>query len=143
MSDSKSQYSANSAAGKKLAEQDALLKGKLERASDRATRFRENWQTVNLNDLVSRFAPGSTAKPYGSKILFQSEGSNLQLVCDIAAGSCRIKDTSIQSSRCYLDINGKPVGNKTLPNGRKTGIGKPEYNAMTHFRILKRKEMDK
>lgn len=143
MSDSKSQYSGKSAAGKVLAEHDAMLKGKLERARGRAKQFRENWQTVNLNDFTARFAPGSTAKREGSKIIFEADGSDLQVVCDIAAGSCRLMDKTIKSKRRYLDVNGNPVGNKTLPSGRKTGMTKPEYNGLTHFRILKRGEMDK
>ena len=142
MADSKSQYSSGTAGQKALAQLDASLKKKLDRASERAAKYHDSWQTVNLNDFVDRFAPGSTAKISGSKITFQSEGSNIQVVCDVAAGSCRLMDTTISTSHCYLDINGRPVSNnKTLPSGKQTGRSKAEYNAMTHFRILKREEM--
>lgn len=142
MSDSKSQYSSGVSGQKALAQLDETLKAKLDRASSRAARYHENWQTINLNDFVDKFAPGSSAQTSGSKIIFQSEGSNIQIVCDVAAGSCRLRDSSISTIRCYLDINGKPVdNNKTLPNGKKTGRSKAEYNEMTHFRILKREEM--
>lgn len=142
MSDSKSQFSSGVAGQKALSQLDAALKVKLDRASARAAKYHDNWQTINLNDFVDRFAPGSTAKISGSKITFQADGSNLEIVCDVSAGSCRLRDTSITTSRCYLDIDGRPVdNNKTLPNGKKTGRSKAEYNEMTHFRILKREEM--
>lgn len=141
MSDSKSQYSSGSAGQKALAQLDASLKKKLDNASARAARFHTNWQPVNLNDFVDRFAPGSTAQRSGSKIIFQTDGSNLQVICDVAAGSCRLKDTTIHSRRCYLDINGNVLGNKILPGGKQIGRPIEEYNAMTHFRILKREEM--
>ncbi len=141
MSDSKSQYTSGSAGQKALAQLDATLKKKLDSASARAARFHANWQPVNLNDFIDRFAPGSTAQRSGSKIIFQTEGSNLQVVCDVAAGSCRLKDATIHSRRCYLDINGNVPGNKILPCGKQTGRPMEEYNAMTHFRILKREEM--
>lgn len=142
MSDSKSQFSSGVAGQKALAQLDSELKAKLDRASARAAKYHSNWQTVNINDFVDRFAPGSTAQISGSKITFQTDGSNLQIVCDVAAGSCRLRDTSITTSRCYLDIHGNVVdNNKTLPNGKKTGRSKSEYNAITHFRILKREEM--
>ena len=142
MSDSKGQFSSGVAGQKALSQLDEGLKAKLDRASARATKYKANWQTINLNDFVDRFAPGSTAKISGSKITFQTDGSNLEIVCDVSAGSCRLRDTSISTSRCYLDIDGHTVdNNKTLPSGKKTGRSKAEYNEMTHFRILKREEM--
>lgn len=142
MSDSKGQFSSGVAGQKALAQLDEKLKAKLDRASERAAKYKSNWAPINLNDFVDKFAPGSIAKRSGSKITFQAENSSLQIVCDVSAGSCRLKDTTITTSRCYLDINGKPVdNNKTLANGKKTGRSKAEYNEMTHFRILKREEM--
>lgn len=142
MSDSKAQYSNSVTAQKALAQLNEDLKAKLDRASARAAKYKANWQTVNINDFVDKFAPGSTARIDGSKVFFQAAGSNLEIVCDVSAGSCRLRDTSITTSRCYLDINGNRVdNNKTLPSGKKTGRSKAEYNEMTHFRILKREEM--
>ena len=141
MSDSKAQYSSGVAGQKALAQLDAELKQKLDRASERKAKYKPNWQTVNINDLVDRFAPGSTAQIEGSKITFQADGSDLQIVCDVEAGSCRLKDTTNPTRRPYLDINGNPVGNKILPGGKQSGRSKAEYNELTHFRILKREEM--
>ena len=142
MADSKSKYSSGVAAQKALAQLDEELKRKLDRAAKRAAKYHMNWQSVNLNDFIEEFAPGSTPRIEGSKIIFQSPGSNIQVICDVRGGYCRLKDTNITTSRCYLDIHGNVVdNNKTLPNGKKTGRSKAEYNALTHFRILKREEM--
>ena len=141
MSDSKTQYSAGVAGQRALAQLDAELRGKLDRASSRAERFHSNWQTVNLNDFVDRFAPGSKAEISGSKIIFRAEGSNIQVVCDVCGGYCRLQDLSKSGKRVYLDINGHDANNKTTSDGKRTGRNQSEYNEATHFRILKRKEM--
>jgi len=141
MSDAKTGYSSGVSSQKALAQLDTELRQKLDRAAVRTAKYHSNWQAVNLNNIVDRFAPGSTAALVGSKITFQSPGSNIQVVCDVRGGYCRLKDTSVQSRRCYLDINGKVPGNKVLPNGKQTGRSQAEYNAITHFRILKREEM--
>lgn len=107
MGDSKSGYSSGVGAQKALAQLDASLNQKLERAAVRTAKYHDNWQAVNINTVVERFSPGSVAVLAGSKITFQSPGSNIQVVCDVRGGYCRIKDNLIQSKRCYLDINGK------------------------------------
>lgn len=141
MSDSKSKYSAGVSAQTAVAQLDAALKGKLDKAAIRAQKYHANWQPVNLNDFVERFAPGSTPKLDGSKIIFHSPGSSLEIICDVRGGYCRLQDRTNATSRCYLDINGHPLGNKILPSGKQAGRSKAEYNELTHFRILKREEM--
>lgn len=141
MSDSKAKYSSGVAKQTTLAQLDASLKDKLDRAAGRAARYHSNWQTINLNDFVDKFAPGSVPEISGAKIVFCTPGSDIEIVCDVRGGYCRLKDVSITSRRCYLDINGDVPGNKTLPNGKQIGRTKDEYNEMTHFRILKREEM--
>lgn len=141
MSDSKAKYSSGVSKQTVLAQLDASLKDKLDRAAGRAARYHSNWQTINLNDFVDKFAPESVPEISGSKIVFRTPGSDIEIVCDVRGGYCRLKDASITSRRCYLDINGNVPGNKTLPNGKQIGRTKYEYNVMTHFRILKREEM--
>ena len=76
MSDSKGQFSSGVAGQKALAQLDEKLKAKLDRASERAAKYKSNWAPINLNDFVDKFAPGSTARRSGSKITFQAENSN-------------------------------------------------------------------
>lgn len=142
MSDSKSSYSSGVAAQTALAKLDSSLSKKLARAAERAAKFHANWKAVNLNDFIGRFAPGSHANMEGSKITFQTPGSNLRVICDVRGGYCRLQDTSITPERrSYLDINGHNANNKRLPSGKQTGRTQAEYNEVTHFRILKREEM--
>jgi len=142
MSDSKGKYSSSAASQRALAQLDAELKRKLDRASARTAKYHSNWQTVNLNDFVDKFALGSTAELHGGKIYFQTPGSKLRVVCDVQGGYCRLQDTSIKNpSHSYLDINGNNANNEILPSGKQIGRKKPEYNKVTHFRILKREEM--
>ena len=102
MSDSKGKYSSGAAAQRALAQLDASLKKRLETAADRTAKYHSNWQTVNLNDFVDKFAPGSTAKINGSKIIFQTPGSNIEVVCDVRGGYCRLLDKSNKTSHNYL-----------------------------------------
>lgn len=141
MSDSKAKYSSGVATQRVLAQLDGALKDKLDRAANRAAQYHSNWPTVNLNDFVDKFAPESHPVIDGSKIVFRAPGSDIEIICDVRGGYCRLRDVSIASRRCYLDINGDIPGNKTLANGKQIGRTKDEYNAMTHFRILKREEM--
>ncbi len=142
MSDSKAKYSSGVAAQKALAQLDSALKKKLEAAADRTAKYHANWQAVNLNNFVDRFAPGSTAEIRGSKIVFRAAGSNIEVICDVRGGYCRLLDTSNTTKHNYLDIDGNFVSfNKTMPSGKQTDRSHAEYNAMTHFRILKREEM--
>ena len=142
MSDSKTKYSSGVSSQKALALLDAELSKKLDRATERAAKFHSNWQSVNLNDFVDRFAPGSDPQIDGSKITFQSANSNLRIVCDVNGGYCRLQDTTIHPERrSYLDINGNNANNMRLPSGKQVGRTQSEYNEVTHFRILKREEM--
>jgi len=141
MPDSKAQYTSGVTTQKVLAQLDSDLAHKFDRAAERAAKFHDNWSPINLNDFVDRFAPGSTAHITGSKITFQAEGSNLQIVCDVKAGYCRLRDTTNTTKRPYLDKDGHNANNKKTSSGGETGRTQAEYNAVTHFRILKREEM--
>ncbi len=141
MSDSKAQYSSGAAGQRALAQLDSELKDKLDRASSRAEKFHKNWKAINLNDFIDRFAPGSVAQMSGSKIIFRADGSNLQVVCDVRGGYCRLQDLDKSGKRVYLDVNGHDASNKTTDSGKQTGRSQSEYNEATHFRILKREEM--
>ena len=141
-SDSKAKYSSGAATQRALAQLDAELKRKLNRAAERTAEYHKNWQAANLNDIVDRFAKGSSPVVSGSKIIFQAKGSPLQVVCDVRGGYCRLKDTRIKSGRRqYLGINGHNASNKVTATGKQAGRSQPEYNEVTHFRILKREEM--
>ena len=114
-----------------------------ERARKETSRYREKWQTVNINEFVKKYAPGAKGKisEDGRKIIYKSKHSSLQVSTDVAGGYCRLEDTSIQGIGRFLDINGKDARNYINERGKKQGRSRSQFNEVTHFRILKRTEM--
>ena len=55
--DAKSNYSNNVSDMKQNAISDAELSETLERAKERANEYQANWESVDLNDFVNKFAP--------------------------------------------------------------------------------------
>ena len=68
MGDYKSGYSTASSKTKSIASHNSGLKKAQSKAEARSHAYRENWEKVNLNDVVGKFAPGE--KPYldGNKL---------------------------------------------------------------------------
>ena len=81
----------------------------------------ENWikQKVNINEVVSKFAPDSAGIVNGIKYEFR--GAKYTVVADMASGYLRIKDNKTGN---YLKLDGTP-GNRSE----------------THFKIKKKEEM--
>ena len=105
-----------------------------ERARNESSHFKENWQTVNINEFVKKFTPGAKGiiSKDGRKIIYKNKHNSLQIVTDVAGGYCRLQDTSKRGKESFLYINDK---------GKKQGRTKSQFNEATHFGILKRKEM--
>lgn len=97
---------------------------------------------------MDKFASGIEPKisNNGTKIVWTNTKTQKAVVCDIGAGSLRIQDLSVvgkQHKFKYLDINGNEINNIVLPNGKQRGLTKSEKLALSHYLILKRKEMEK
>ena len=114
-----------------------------ERARNESSHFKENWQTVNINEFVKKFTPGAKGiiSKDGRKIIYKNKHNSLQIVTDVAGGYCRLQDTSKRGKERFLDINGNDARNYINDKGKKQGRTKSQFNEATHFRILKRKEM--
>lgn len=114
-----------------------------ERARNESSRFKENWQTVNINEFVKRFVPGAKGKisEDGRKIYYYNKHNSLRITTDVAGGYCRLEDMSINGIGRFLDINGNDARNYINERGKKQGRSRSQFNEVTHFRILKRKEM--
>jgi len=137
----KETYSANVAAQKAAAEADRKLKDKIEGGQARAAAYKSNWTAVDLNEIISRFAPGSVPRidpKNGDKCYYQTPGSPIVVIADFGGGYCRIQDTSARTKKpLYLDVNGNNGHNYTDENGKTHGRTNDEYNRVTHFRIKK------
>lgn len=114
-----------------------------ERARKEASQYKENWQTVNLNSFVEKFAPGAKGEisEDGRKIYYNNKENSLRVITDVVGGYCRLVDTSKTGKERFLDINGKDARNYINEKGKTQGRSRDQFNEATHFRILKRKEM--
>lgn len=114
-----------------------------ERARKEAALYKSNWQKINLNTFVEKFAPGSKGEisKDGRKIYYYNKQNSLRIVTDVAGGYCRLEDTSKRGKERFLDINGNDARNYINEKGKKQGRTHSQFNEATHFRILKREEM--
>ena len=126
---------------KKIADIDPALSNELSKGAERAAKFKSNWESVNIDDVVEKFAPNSTPDIVKGKIQFVNEDHTIAVVADAAGGYLRIQDlTSTARNGLYLTLDGKNGHNVTI-NGKTRGRSNAEYERATHFRIMKRSEM--
>lgn len=110
MADSKGYYSTNAQKASKMAKVSSAM-GKKQYGSDlRVNKYRSNWETVDINEIVEKYAPGS--KPYvnGGKIIYHNEDSDYSVVADSFHGYLRIQNSRTGN---YLDIDGKESSDKS------------------------------
>ncbi len=130
MADSKTQYTTNVNKMKKVAESNEVLAGKLAKGKERASKYSSGWDSVNLNEVVQRFAPDSTIRESNGKIIY-SNGGRYEVVADVAGGYLRVQDVNI-GKLTYVTLSGE-----YKPNN----ISKSKWKQMTHYRIKKLEEM--
>ena len=131
MSDSKTGYSTTVSKVKKASESSKALSKILSGGQYRATKHKDSWQSVNINDVVSKFAPGAKSYEAGGKIMF-SNGGRYKIVADVAGGYLRIQDTKYTGKTVYVTLEGKYIQNFS---------SRKEFEKHSHYRILKREEM--
>ena len=93
-----------------------------ERSKAREALYNGNWKQnpVNINDVVSRFAPGAVGRRRGVKMVF--EGERYEVCADMASGYLRIYDKALKK---HVRLDGTPDDDRSH----------------THFKILRREEM--
>lgn len=139
MNDSKYHYSSHVADRKQQALTDAALDRIIKAGHDRKERYHQNWQSVNLNDLVEKFARGSIPYDQGGKVVFHNPGGNVAVIVDVGGGYCRLQKIPQTTRHAqYLDIDGHDPNNIRTPNGKQRGRSKEEKQAATHFLVKKR-----
>ena len=137
-------YSRSVQAHKAAALTDAELRKRITEGQSRATDYKHNWQSIDFNEFITRFAPGSIpveAPTNPNKLYYQTPGSPVKVVVDIGGGYCRLEDVSRHYRKSqYLDINGHDAHNYKDANGKTHGRSPAELNEVTHFRIKKKGE---
>ena len=122
MADSKERYSvASHDYVERVVPTSELDRARFDRSKARERLYNDNWQStpVNINEICSRFTPGSTGRKKGYK--FEFKGERYTVIADMPAGYLRIFDRVLKR---YVRLDGTP--------------GTPEE---THFKLKKREEM--
>ena len=130
MADSKTSYTTTVSKIKKASESSKSLSGKLSGGQIRAAKYKDGWQSVNINDVVNQFAPGAASYENGGKIMFYN-GGRYKIVTDVAGGYLRIQDMDCKGT-VYVTLDGR-YGSDFK--------NKEEFEKNSHYRILKREEM--
>lgn len=136
--DYKTLYSENVQLARNLAEEEAELQKKISSGQLRKDTYSQNWQAVNINDIINHFAPGATAMRVNGKIFYNSSDGRYTVIADIGGGYLRIYDCIRKE---YVGINGQSVRNYTDAKGKQHGRNRADFNAVTHFRIKKKGEI--
>lgn len=141
MSDAKRDYSENV----KRRKEDALLDGDLtktiQEAYNRRKRFGDNWESVDINEVVAEIAPNGKIGIRDGKIFFTNKEETMRVVADLS-GYLRVERLPETTNGSYLDRHGKDVHNYTDERGKQHGRTKSDFNRVTHYRIKKREEME-
>ena len=136
--DYKSRYTRGVELAKHEARIEAALQKKISQGHARKELYGYNWKAVSINDVVERFTPGAEPIRESGKMVFVSDDGKYGIYADIGGGYLRIYDFT---SKQYVGLNGENMHNYTDSNGKQHGRSKAGFNAVTHFRILKREEM--
>ncbi len=101
---------------------------------ERSQKYSNNWSDESLSKTVDNIAPGSKpVKTASGKEIYNNPKTGKQVVYDTDGNYFRIEDTNLTGKRIYTDINGNPIPNNKIVNGKQMGISKSEYNQLTHF----------
>lgn len=144
--DGKSAYSAavrsqKAEALRRLANGDAKLYNTLLRGKARYLMHGQNWQVVDLNEVLRQFAPGAEAEVRNGKVNYRSRNGDTVVVVDIGGGYLRIQDLKRykrrKKERVYLDLDGNDLRYLTV-KGERVQRSVDSYLAKTHFLIRQR-----
>ena len=141
--DDKKGYSDGVTERKHRAKSDLRLARRIESGEYRTRVFGKNWEWVDFNEVIARFAPGSKPVFEEGKIIYYNEERTIAVIADVGGGYLRILDMTATGKRRYLDIDGNNASNYTDERGKQHGRSKADYNAATHFRIKKREMMQR
>ena len=133
MGDSKLKYQRSIKVLIQESEHRRSLDIRIQNAIRRYRLHRDTMHPVDLNEVIEKYAKGSTPYFENYKINFHTEGSDYIVVCD-PAGYLRIKNLR---SDYFVDcFTGKEYGDQS-------SLSTKEKQEKTHFRIKIREEMKK
>ena len=142
MSDAKTEYRTNVWAQKQNAFFNSEIARKITKGMERSSKYKNHWQSVNLNEFVERFTPDPIISVNKGKLTFTSKDGKMAIIADLGGTYCKLADIT-GPKPLYLDINGKDPRNYTDSKGKQHGRSKSDRQEITHFRIQKWHEMTK
>lgn len=112
------------------------------RGKARTALYKQNWQEVDINEVIAKFAPGAQPQKSGVKIHFIDPRGMYEIIADSAGGYLRIQDIKHfpRKKRVFVDLNGNDIRYVTV-NGKLERRDKDSAMRLTHFRIKKRPKM--
>lgn len=138
MSDAKTDYSNAVTTQKDAATRDSMIADLIQQGYARKAEYGPEWDTVDINDVVSVVVPGAKPVIAGGKIIYYSADGTKAVVADVS-GYLRVQDlTQKTRKRQYLDQFGNDAHNVIDAKGKKRGRSKSEFQKATHFIIKKR-----
>ena len=136
--DPKRQYSNEVDKSRTTRLTDKEFDKKIQNGRVRKEKYKSNWQSVNINDVVNKFAPGASGHLENAKVVFKSLDGKYEVSADIGGGYLRIFDNERGK---YVGLNGEDMHNYQNERGKYQGRGPAKFNAVTHFRIKQLWEM--
>ena len=140
----KARYSSTAFARKLEALHNAVLSLQIWHGHERKETFSHNWAKVDVNDFIAKWVPNAEITTPNAKVYFTDKTTGWIVVADVGGGYCRLARQSSKTGRLvYYDINGKSVKWKKIASGERVHRSKAEQYELTHFYILRRKEMSR
>ena len=130
MADSKGKYSINAKKNNILAEKNKQLSKIKHQSLKRKQLHEQDWEKVDLNEIVEKFAPNSKPYTINGKLVYNN-GGRYSVIADLYSGYLRIRDNQIKGDKKYISLDGTSYYDFKLKDREKK----------THFKIKKRKEM--
>lgn len=138
MSDAKTDYTDAVNRQKDAATRDSIIADLIQQGYARKAEYGSQWDSVDINDVVSVIAPGTKPIIEGGKIIYYNADKTLAVVADVS-GYLRVQDlTKKTRKRQYLDQYGKNALNIKTASGKTRGRTKDEFQRATHYMIKKR-----
>ena len=122
MSDAKTPYSRAAKEYMNKVSESEIDQDRVRRAQARKAQYNDQWigLSVNVNDLVDTYTPGAEGKVRGYKYTW--DNTLYRVKADMITGTVRVFD---KTAKMHVTRDGEPS----------------KDDALTHFKIMKRKDM--
>ena len=68
------------------------LARKITKGMERSSKYKNHWQSVNLNDFVEKFTPDPIISVDRGKLTFTSKDGKMAIIADLGGTYCKLAD---------------------------------------------------